>query len=86
MSNTQNKFSWVQIHKEIVEYLKDKQNKQKELIKLLKDVGINVSKDKISENKTTDLEEIDPFTFFSFVYKHGENQRLKKLQLISEKN
>lgn len=82
----QNNFSWVETHKQLSKFLKNKENSQKELIELLKSVGISPFTDKINElGVEIELEEIDPFTFYCYIYKYGEKRRLKKLQKISEK-
>jgi len=75
-------FTWVNTHKELVEYLKDKKNNQIELINLLKSVGVK----SVSDKKNVDLEEIDPFTFFRYIYKHrNEDNRLRYLERIAKK-
>jgi 5-methylcytosine-specific restriction protein B len=84
MSKYDDKFSWVKTHKEIVEYLKDKQDKQKELIKLLKDVGIKHFSDEPTKGKKVEMQEIDPFTFFCYIYKHGDVKRLEFLKKIAK--
>jgi 5-methylcytosine-specific restriction protein B len=79
-------FSWVNTHKQIVNYLEKKENAQIELIDLLKSVGIEPFNDKISpEGHNIPLEEIDPFTFFCYIYKYGSQKRLELLQAIARK-
>ena len=79
-------FSWVQTHEFIVNYLRDKQNSQKELIDLLASVEIGPLNDKdIPGDTFIPLTEIDPFTFFCYIYKYGFEKRLMKLQEIAEK-
>jgi 5-methylcytosine-specific restriction enzyme B len=78
-------FSWVQTHKELTEFLSSKENSQLELIQLLRSVGIGPLNDKAeSGNHDIDLEELDPFTFFCYVYKYGTKKRLSYLQKIAE--
>ena len=79
------RFSWVKTHKDIVNYLKDKENNQKDLIKLLESAGIDPFNDQNPENQVIRLEEIDPFTFFAYIYKYGSVKRLELLQIIAEK-
>ncbi len=81
------KFSWVPTHKSIVSYLKTKENSQEELISLLKSVGIGPFDDKSKEGGENDIEltEIDPFTFFCYINKYGQDKRLQFLQKIAEK-
>jgi predicted RNA-binding protein with PUA-like domain len=79
-------FSWVQTHKELTGFLSSKENSQLELIQLLRSVGIGPLNDKSeSGNHDIDLEEIDPFTFFCYIYKYGSKRRLTYLQKIAEK-
>jgi len=57
-------YSWVETHKEIVEFLKSKENSQNELIDLLKNIGIKLNRDDEKNVSENELSEIDPFTFF----------------------
>ncbi|MDA3905868.1 MAG: hypothetical protein PF484_07320 [Bacteroidales bacterium] len=77
-------FTWVQTHKELVQYLADKENQQKSLINILRTVGISPLNDEETEGAKTDLLEIDPFTFFCYIYKYGSERRLEYLQKISQ--
>lgn len=79
------KFTWVKTHKEIVNFLKEKQGDQKRLIELLESVGIDPFNDQNPKNNQIRLEEIDPFTFFAYIYKYGSAKRLELLQSISKK-
>jgi len=83
---TDNKFSWVDTHKQITQYLSTKENSQNELIELLKFVGIGPFNDKdAAGDHNIELDEIDPFTFFCYIYKYGTEKRLQNLQHIAEK-
>ena len=63
------KFTWVKTHGEITDFLKTKENSQAELIEILKSIGITPFKDKgKSGDQFIELEEIDPFTFFCYIY------------------
>jgi len=84
MSDNTN-FSWVETHKGIVEYLKGMENRQTELIDLLRSTGINISVDQEKEGKKIPLAEIDPFTFFFYIYKHRGEGRIQILQKIAVK-
>ncbi|MDG4950944.1 EVE domain-containing protein [Weeksellaceae bacterium KMM 9724] len=78
-------FSWIQTHIELTEYLKTKENSQKELIELLKSVGVSPFNDQsIKGVNDIELSEIDPFTFFCYIYKYGTKKRLKILQKIAK--
>lgn len=83
MDNEIVKFSWVETHKELVKYLAKNQNNQKDLITLLKKVGVTLFNDKDADGSQIDLEEIDPFTFFCYIYKYGTQKRLLYLQKIA---
>ncbi len=78
------KYSWVETHKELVKFLAENQDNQKQLIDLLKKVGITGFNDKDTNGESIELDEIDPFTFFFYLYKHGRQRRLKNLQKIAE--
>jgi 5-methylcytosine-specific restriction enzyme B len=84
MKNYENKFSWIQTHKELVKYLEDKENDQKGIIEILKNVGITPLNDEIIKGEKSDLSEIDPFTFFFYIYKYGSEKRLEYLQKIAK--
>jgi heat shock protein HspQ len=78
------KFTWVKTHLELANYIKDYKEKQPELIKLLKSSGATGFSDKDDNNQDIDLEEIDPFTFFCYIYKYGDQRRLQILQTIAK--
>lgn len=81
-----NNFSWVETHKQLTQYLSAKEKQQNELISLLKSVDIGPFKDKTVEGDyDSDLTEIDPFTFFCYIYKYGSKKSLSNLQKIAEK-
>lgn len=82
---TDDKFSWVETHKQLTKYLSTKENSQSELIELLKSVGIRPFNDKGNEgDHDIELAEIDPFTFFCYIYKYGSEKRLQYLQSIAK--
>lgn len=79
-------FTWVKTHKQLTTYLSDKENSQKDLIELLESIGISPFKDKSKKGGfDIKLQEIDPFTFYSYIYKYGSKRRLGNLQKLSEK-
>lgn len=81
----ENKFTWVETHKELTLFLRTKENSQKELIDILKSVGISPFNDKAKlGDHDIELAVIDPFTFFCYIYKYGPERRLKYLQKIAE--
>lgn len=57
-------FSWVRTHKELVQYLATMENRQQELLNLLKTAGIEPLNDKDENNNIIDLQEIDPLYIF----------------------
>lgn len=86
MNMADKKFTWVNTHKQLVKYLETKEHEQIELIDLLKSVGIQPFNDKTSpESHDVELDEIDPFTFFCYIYKYGSQKRLEFLQKIAKK-
>jgi hypothetical protein len=86
MSEELAKFTWVQTHYELAKYLKDKQQNQKDLIQLLANSGVDAGLfDMDPQGNKFDLEEIDPFSFFRFIYKYGPSKRLQILQNIAKK-
>ena len=60
----QDKYTWVETHYDLVNYLSQNQNNQLELIELLQSVGITEFTDKDITFQDIPLTEIDPFTFF----------------------
>ncbi len=79
-------YTWVKTHNQITEYLSTKENSQLELIELLKSVGITPFNDQNKAGEhSIQLNEIDPFTFFCYIYKYGPQRRLKYLQEIAKK-
>jgi 5-methylcytosine-specific restriction protein B len=77
-------FSWVKTHNQLSKYLLTKESQQQELIQLLKTSGVTGFKDQDENDKQIELDEIDPFTFFSYIYKYGNEKRLKTLQKIAK--
>lgn len=78
------KFTWVQTHKEIVQYLKNMKDRQPELIAELEKSGVDGLNDQDVQGQKIKLEEIDPFSFFFFIYKYGDQKRLQVLQNIAK--
>lgn len=80
------KFTWVETHKKITQFISTKENSQQDLIDLLKSVGIGPFNDKSGAGEhDIELDELDPFTFFCYIYKYGTKRRLKYLQEIAKK-
>lgn len=68
-------FTWLPFYKELSDWLLEKQNDQSELISVLKEVGITGFRDGTDKGKPIELNEIDPFTFLSYLNKFHSNER-----------
>lgn len=77
-------FNWTKTHLELVNYLRDKKNRSKELLQVLERAGVVIGTDQKTKGTTSDIEEIDPFTFFCYIYKYGPTKRLKILQTVAK--
>lgn len=74
-------FTWIPFYKELSDWLFKKQNDQLELISVLKEIGITGFKDGTVKGKPIELNEIDPFTFLSYLNKfHSNEKRVEILQ------
>ncbi|MBC7523244.1 MAG: hypothetical protein H7239_02230, partial [Flavobacterium sp.] len=80
-----NKFTWIETHIELVDYLLENENNQVHLIDLLKGIGITGFEDLDTNDVSIALSEIDPFTFFCYLYKHGPEKRLDLLKTLAKK-
>jgi len=78
------KFTWVKTHSELVEFMRKNRNQQNRLIETLKKVGISGLHDEKIKGQREELNEIDPFSFFCYIYKYGNTRRLKYLQEIAK--
>lgn len=84
--NIASKFTWIPLYKELSDWLLGKQNSQPELISTLKEIGISGFRDGSEGGKEIVLEEIDPFTFFSYLNKfHSDEKRVEILQDLRHK-
>ena len=80
-----NQFTWIRTYKELVEYLKNMKDRQKELISILEEVLGEKPKEK-EKGLEFELEEIDPFTFLSYLNKRiREEKRLQIIQNLAQK-
>lgn len=77
------RFTWVQTHKEIVQYLKNMKDRQPELIAQLERVGVGNFTDRDASGETFKLNEMEPFTFFFYIYKYGATKSLLVLQNLA---
>lgn len=85
MNEPKNIFSWVKTHQELAQYLLTQEDNQIGLIELLKQQGVTGLNDQNPEGVQIESLEIDPFTFFCFIYKYRTEKRLKILQDIASK-
>jgi len=69
-----NQFTWIKTYKELVEYLKNMKDRQKELISILEEVLGEKPKEK-EKGLEFELEEIDPFTFLSYLNKRIREEK-----------
>jgi len=79
------KFTWVQTHKEIVQWLRGMRDHQLDLIAELEKAGVEGFNDQEANGQTIKLDEIDPFSFFFYIYKYGAKRRLQILQNIAKR-
>lgn len=77
-------FTWVPTHKELTKYLLTKEHYQEDIIKILDAVGIDPLNDQEPKGQTIKLQEIEPFTFFCYIYKYGDARRLQNIQNIAK--
>ena len=77
------KFTWINTYKEISNWLLTKKNKQQYLIEILKKIGVEGFKDVNEDKEEFQLNEIDPFSFFSYLNKYKlDSKRIEILQNI----
>ncbi len=85
ISTRKQHFTWVPAHYQIADWIQQYESKQDELVQMLKDIGITVFKDIDDGDREIELNEIDPFTFFCYIYKYGPVKRLALLQNLCNK-
>ncbi|WP_018616389.1 hypothetical protein [Segetibacter koreensis] len=77
-------FTWIEAHQAIAEKLLGYRDNQLELIEILKQAGVDGFNDEDVEDNKVPLTEIDPFTFFSYIYKHGPLRNKLVLRKVCE--
>lgn len=77
-------YTWVPTHKALAQKLLDYEHRQDELIQILRNAGENILNDKDKDDKIIELDEIDPFTFFCYIYKYGPEKQLERLKHIAK--
>jgi 5-methylcytosine-specific restriction enzyme B len=76
-------YTWVLTHKALAEKLLEHEHRQPELIQILKSTGETVLKDIDNFDHEIELKEIDPITFFCYIYKYGPEKRLNLLKQVA---
>lgn len=77
-------YTWRPIYKKIVEWLADKEQEQTMLIDRLISIGITGFNDYGENDRRITLDEIDPFTFLSYLNKYGDKKRLEYLKKLAK--
>lgn len=85
-----NQFTWIETYREITIWLLSQKNNQRSLINTLRSIGIEGLRDfRESSDKSIEefeLEEIDPFSFFSYLNKFKlDSNRIEVLQKLHAK-
>jgi 5-methylcytosine-specific restriction protein B len=69
-------FTWIPVFKAVADWLTGYEDRQPELVRILKEVGIDKGlEDRDKNDIAIPLQEIDPFTFFCMFTKFGEEHR-----------
>ena len=78
-----NNYTWVPIYKELSDWLLHEKDNQQKLISILKEIGITGFRDGSERDSEFELDEMDPFTFFSYLNKfHSDTRRIEILQRL----
>lgn len=75
-------YTWVEAHEAIANQLLHYRNRQPDLIEILQKAGVDKFEDELIKGTKASLAEIDPFTFFSYIYKHGALKNKKVLKEV----
>lgn len=78
-----NIYTWVAAYKKIANKLAEYEFKRSELIGILKFLGIDKLTDRDKDHTSIDLEDIDPFTFLSYLNKYGDDRRITIVNALS---
>lgn len=74
-------FTWVSLYNKLSDWLLLQRDNQPKLISILKEIGITGFRDGLERGREIELEEMDPFTFFSYLNKfHSDERRIEILQ------
>jgi 5-methylcytosine-specific restriction protein B len=77
-------YTWVAAYQKIAAKLKEYQTNHIGLVKVLEAIGVDVLNDKDTGGEIIPLEDIDPFTFISYLNKYGDEKRIKLLNNLSD--
>lgn len=70
-------YSWVSAFKAVSEWIADYEDRQPDLVQILRDIGVkNGLDDLMPDGSEVPLTVIDPFTFFATFMKYGEKNRV----------
>lgn len=79
-------YSWVPVFKKVGNWIADYENKQPELVKILREIGVDKGlEDEFSNGRKELLKEIDPFTFFATFMKYGIAKRTELFATLLSK-
>lgn len=88
----QNEFTWIEMYKDLSLWILDYEDRQLELISILKQLGDNIVKNDVDliagKSVEIPLKEIDPFSFFAILnsYKAQRLSMLKELRILLKFN
>lgn len=79
-------YSWKDTFSALANKLADYEDRQPELVTILRDIGVDKGlEDFLEDGSHPRLKVIDPFTFFSFFMKYGDKKRVQLFSEISKK-
>ncbi|EFK3891962.1 TPA: AAA domain-containing protein [Escherichia coli] len=80
------KYSWVPVFKNVCSWIADYENKQHELVQILREIGVDKGlEDEFSDGSKEQLKVIDPFTFFATFMKYGVVKRTELFAALLER-
>ncbi|MFN7910796.1 MAG: McrB family protein [Bacteroidota bacterium] len=78
-------FTWIPLYREIAEWILPFRNKQKELCDILREIGFEGNLEDEDNTGSIPLNTMDPFTFFAFFQKMGNEKRIEYLSKLKAK-
>lgn len=79
-------YSWIPVFKNVRNWIADYENKQQELVKILREIGVDKGlEDELSDGNREPLKVIDPFTFFATFMKYGVVKRTELFAALLER-